>query len=128
MKISCMIVDDEPLARKGMEEYIKEIDFLDLAAVCKDALKAGLILDERKIDLIFLDIQMPGISGIDFLKSLRNAPAVIFTTAYPEHALEGFELDVIDYLVKPIPFLRFFKAANKNRYDLSPSMVKDMET
>lgn len=113
MKLTCLIIDDEPVARKGLEEYVMETDFLQLAAQCENPLKAARYLNEQSIDLIFLDIHMPKMSGIDFLKTLRNPPLVIFTTAYSEYALEGYSLDVIDYLMKPITFDRFLKAAQK---------------
>jgi len=113
MSINCIVVDDEAIARKGIERYIKELDFLDLKGVCKNAMQANTLLKEYDIDLIFLDIEMPMISGIDFLKSLKNAPKVIFTTAYSEHAIDSFEFDVIDYLIKPISFEKFLQAANK---------------
>lgn len=114
MKINCIIVDDEAIARKGLEKYVKEISFLDLKGVCKNAMQANNILNEEKIDLLFLDIEMPMISGLDFLKSLKNAPKVIFTTAYSEYAIDSFEFEVVDYLVKPISFERFLQAANKS--------------
>ena len=113
MKINCIIVDDEPLARKGLIEYVSEIDFLELKAECENSISANKILSQQKIDLIFLDIQMPKMTGIDFLKTLREQPMVIFTTAYSEFALQGYELDVIDYLVKPISYERFLKSVNK---------------
>ncbi|HEU5291097.1 MAG TPA: LytTR family DNA-binding domain-containing protein [Cyclobacteriaceae bacterium] len=113
MKLNCLIVDDEPLARKGMEEYVKEITFLQLAGSCENAVRASDYLNEGKIDLMLLDIQMPKLSGIEFLKTLKNPPLVIFTTAFSEYALESYSLDVIDYLVKPIPFDRFLKAVQK---------------
>lgn len=113
MKLSCLIVDDEPIARKGLAEYVREIDFLQLVGECENALKASTFLSTSTIDLLFLDIQMPKISGIEFLKNLKNAPLVIFTTAFPQYALEGYALDVTDYLVKPISFERFFKASQK---------------
>jgi DNA-binding LytR/AlgR family response regulator len=113
MKLNCLIVDDEPLARKGMEEYVNEITFLNLAGSCENALKAASRLSEGNIDLMLLDIQMPKLSGIDFLKTLKNPPLVIFTTAFSQYALESYSLDVIDYLVKPIPFDRFLKAVQK---------------
>ena len=113
MKLTCLIIDDEPVARKGIEEYITEVDFLELVAQCENPLKAGRYLNEQTIDLIFLDIHMPKLSGIEFLKGLRNPPLVIFTTAYSDYALEGYSLDVVDYLMKPIPFERFLKAAQK---------------
>jgi DNA-binding LytR/AlgR family response regulator len=119
MKLKCIIVDDEPLAQKGMEEYIKGVPFLELGGICDNALQAYPFLSNNKADLILLDIEMPGLSGIDFLKSLHYTPAVIFTTAYPQYALQGYELDVIDYLVKPISFQRFLKAVNKAKDFLS---------
>ncbi|MBX2944325.1 MAG: response regulator transcription factor [Cyclobacteriaceae bacterium] len=113
VKLNCLIVDDEPLARKGLEEYVKDIDFLQWAGSCEDALKAGTFLREGNIDLILLDIHMPKLSGIEFLKTLQHPPLVIFTTAYPDYALESYALDVMDYLVKPISFDRFLKAVQK---------------
>jgi DNA-binding LytR/AlgR family response regulator len=113
MKLNSLIIDDEPVARKGMEEYVKEVEFLHLVAKCENSVKAAPYLEQGGVDLIFLDVHMPTISGIEFLKTLRNPPMVIFTTAYPEHALEGYSLNVMDYLVKPISFERFLKAANK---------------
>lgn len=111
--IRCMIIDDEPIACKGIEEYINEVDFLNLVNVCNNAVKAYDFLHSEKVDLIFLDIEMPKLTGIQFLQSFKNAPAVILTTAYPDYALQGYELDVMDYLVKPVSFSRFLKAANK---------------
>jgi DNA-binding LytR/AlgR family response regulator len=113
MKLNCLVIEDEPLARKGIEEYIREIDFLHRVASCENALKAAPYLNEQKIDLIYLDIHMPKVSGIDFLKSLKHPPLTIFTTAFTDYAIEGYSLDVIDYLVKPITFERFLKASQK---------------
>lgn len=113
MKLHCLIIDDEPIARKGLEEHVQEIDFLHCVASCENALKAATYLNEQKIDLIYLDIHMPKVSGIDFLKSLKHPPLTIITTAYSNYALEGYTLDVIDYLVKPITFERFLKASQK---------------
>jgi DNA-binding LytR/AlgR family response regulator len=113
MKLNCLIVDDEPIARKGMAEYVKEVDFLNLVCVCEHAVKASSILNSQKIDLLLLDIHMPRLSGIEFLKTLTNPPMVILVTAYPEYALEGYELDVVDYLVKPVSWERFIKAVQK---------------
>ncbi|RDY59734.1 LytR/AlgR family response regulator transcription factor [Flagellimonas nanhaiensis] len=113
MKISCLIIDDEALARKGLQAYVQEIDFLELKGLCKNAIQANTILKTESIDLVFLDIEMPLISGMDFLKSLQNPPKVIFTTAYTEYAVESFEYDVVDYLVKPISMERFLQACNK---------------
>jgi DNA-binding LytR/AlgR family response regulator len=115
MKIKTILVEDEPLAREGLKSYIREIEFLDLVALCENALEANDALASENPDLMFLDIQMPKITGLDFLKSLKKPPMVIFTTAYPNYALQGFELDVVDYLVKPYPFDRFLKAVNKAR-------------
>jgi DNA-binding LytR/AlgR family response regulator len=112
-KIKCVLVDDEPLALDVLESYIQRVDGLELTARCDNALKAFEVLRNHTVDLIFLDIQMPKLNGIDFLKTLQNPPKVIFTTAYREYALEAFDLDVVDYLLKPIPFGRFLKALSK---------------
>jgi two-component system LytT family response regulator len=113
--ISCIITDDEPFARKGLQGYIEKIGFLDLKGVCEDALQLSNLLQQQPVDLLFLDIQMPHITGIEFIKALSNPPKVIFTTAFEQYALQGFELDVIDYLLKPISYERFLKAAWKAR-------------
>ncbi len=113
MKINCIIIDDEPLARKGLEEYISEVDFLHLAGTFDNPLKATELIGKGEVQLLFLDIQMPKITGLDFFKTLQHPPPVIFTTAYPQYALEGFEVNALDYLVKPISFDRFLKAAMK---------------
>ncbi|AOM79608.1 LytR/AlgR family response regulator transcription factor [Pedobacter steynii] len=112
-KISCIITDDEPYARKGLQGYIEKIDFLDLKGTCEDALQLNALLEKQPVALLFLDIQMPHISGIDFLRRVRNPPKVIFTTAFEQYAIQGFELDVMDYLLKPISYERFLKAATK---------------
>jgi two-component system, LytTR family, response regulator len=111
--IHCLIIDDEPYARKLLEEFISKTPDLRLLDSCSSALKAREVLAKKKIDLIFLDIQMPDLTGIDFLRSYKQPPAVIITTAYAEFALEGFELNAIDYLLKPFDFNRFLKAINK---------------
>ncbi len=111
--MTCVIVDDEPLARQGMELNIANVSTLQLLGSFSNALAASDFLRKEKIDLMFLDINMPELSGLDFLKSLRDAPMVIFTTAYPQYALESYELEAIDYLVKPIRIERFLKAVNK---------------
>ena len=113
MNINCVIIDDEPLARKGLREYIADVDFLHLTGEFENPLKATDTIREGKAQLLFLDIQMPKITGLDFLKTLQQAPPVIFTTAYPEYALDGFNLNALDYLVKPISFERFLQAALK---------------
>ena len=96
--INCLVVDDEPIARNGMLEYIEQVEFLNPVAVCKNAIEASIALQNSPVDLIFLDIQMPKITGIDFLKNLPEPPLVIFTTAFPEYAIEGYELNILDYL------------------------------
>ncbi len=116
--INCIIVDDEPIARNGMLEYVNQVEFLYPVAVCKNAIEASAALQEHNVELVFLDIQMPKITGIDFLKNLVNPPLVIITTAFPEYAIEGYELNILDYLLKPISFERFFKAIVKAQLHL----------
>jgi DNA-binding LytR/AlgR family response regulator len=111
--INCVIVDDEPLARQLILSYVDQLPYINCVAVCQSAIEAFGVLHEQKIDVLFLDIQMPGISGINFLKSLKTAPKVIFTTAYSDYAVEAFEIDAIDYLLKPVTFERFIKAVQK---------------
>lgn len=113
MIIKCVITDDEPFARKGLQGYIEKIEFLDLVGTCEDALQLNNLIRQQDIDLLFLDIEMPYMTGIDFLKNLANPPKIIFTTAYEKYAVQGFDLDILDYLLKPISFQRFLKAANK---------------
>ncbi len=111
--ISCIAVDDEPPALKLIEKYINSVPLLDLKGTCGNAVDALTLLQHNSIDLLFLDIQMPQILGTDFMRSLRNPPRVIFTTAFRKFAVEGFDLDAVDYLLKPISFERFLKAVNK---------------
>lgn len=111
--LQCLVVDDESIAREGIVEYIEKLDFLKLSGVCSSAIEAAEYLKHHEIDLMFLDIQMPHLSGLDFLESLQNPPLTIFTTAYSEYALDGFRLQVVDYLLKPISFKRFFQASLK---------------
>jgi DNA-binding LytR/AlgR family response regulator len=113
MILKCMIVDDEPMARKVLEEYVEDIDFLELVGKAENPMKAAALLSATKADLLFLDVNMPRMSGIEFLRSSTTLPMTIMTTAYSEYAIEGFELDVVDYLVKPFSFERFLKAATK---------------
>jgi DNA-binding LytR/AlgR family response regulator len=113
MKLNTLVIDDEPLARKGIAEYVSEVAFLSLTGECASAAQASALLANGDVHLLLLDIQMPRLTGIDFLKTLSNPPMTIFTTAYTEYAMEGYALDVIDYLVKPIAFDRFLKAAQK---------------
>ena len=111
--INTIIVDDEPLALEILESHIEKIDELNLVAKCSNAIEANSALQEHEVDLMFLDIQMPQLTGVEFLKSLSQPPIAIFTTAYAEYAVEGFELEALDYLLKPISFERFLKATNK---------------
>ncbi|HXB07460.1 MAG TPA: LytTR family DNA-binding domain-containing protein [Puia sp.] len=113
LRIKCILTDDEPFARKGLQGYIAQIDFLDLRGICENALELNSLLKNEPVDLLFLDIEMPWLTGIDFLKQLASPPRVVFTTAYEKYAVQGFELEVLDYLLKPISFDRFLKAANK---------------
>ena len=115
MILKCLVVDDEPLARECIANYIKEVDFLELVGTCNNPVELTAAMGKQEVDLVFLDIQMPIINGIDFLRMTSKLPAVIITTAYPSYALEGFQLDVLDYLVKPITFNRFLKAVTKAR-------------
>jgi DNA-binding LytR/AlgR family response regulator len=111
--IRCIITDDEPFARKGLQGYVEKIDFFELTGVCENAIELNSLIQKQPVDLLFLDIEMPYLTGIDFLKNLTKRPRVIFTTAYEKYAVQGFELEVLDYLIKPISFERFLKAANK---------------
>jgi DNA-binding LytR/AlgR family response regulator len=113
MKLRCIIVDDEPVARKVLKEYIDDIAFLEVIGEADNALKAQPLLDKESVDLMFLDINMPKLTGLEFLRTSTSLPMVIITTAYTEHALDGFTLDVMDYLVKPFSFERLLKACNK---------------
>lgn len=113
--LTCVIIDDEPLARECIANYVNEVDFLSLAGVGNNPMDLLQLMETHSPDLIFLDIEMPVMNGIDFLKSSPRLPMVIITTAYPSYALEGFQLDVMDYLVKPVVFNRFFMAVNKAR-------------
>lgn len=113
MKLNCLIVDDEAVARRGIAQYAGQTGFLEVVAAHENAVQANQTLLEKPIDLIFLDIQMPKLTGLDFLNSLSSPPMAIVISAYPEYALRGFELDVIDYIVKPFSFERFLKACNK---------------
>ncbi|HKI87758.1 MAG TPA: response regulator [Draconibacterium sp.] len=113
MKIKCLVIDDEPLARDLMRSHIEKLENFEIVAECGDAMKALQALRNHSVDLMFMDIQMPQITGIEFLKTLKHPPKVIITTAFREYALDGFELDVVDYLLKPITFNRFLKAVNK---------------
>ncbi|WP_161887634.1 LytR/AlgR family response regulator transcription factor [Pontibacter russatus] len=113
MTVRCIAVDDEPLALDIIESYISKLPFLKLVRTCSSATEAMQVLQEEQVDLMFLDIEMPELTGIQFLNILKHQPLIIFTTAYPDYALEGFNQDAVDYLLKPIPFDRFLKAVTK---------------
>ena len=115
MKYKCIVVDDEELARRLIERYVSELEDFELITSCESAIEAQKVLSEKEVNLMFLDIEMPLIKGTDFLNSMNNRPNVIFTTAFREYAVEGFELNVVDYLLKPISFSRFFKSIEKFR-------------
>ena len=112
-KIHCLIIDDEPPAREILKQHIAGVEALELAGTCSNAVEAVSFLKEHVVDLLLLDIQMPQLLGTNFIRTLKNPPKVIFTTAYRKYAVEGFELDAVDYLLKPISFERFLKAVNK---------------
>ena len=111
--IRCIAIDDEPLALKQIADYISKTPFLELAGLCESALQALELLDKTPVDLMFVDVNMPDLSGMDFVKTLENPPFIVFVTAYSEYALEGFRVDAIDYLLKPISYSDFLKSANK---------------
>ena len=113
MNLACVVVDDEPVARKVIKEYIEDIPFLELKGMAENPIRAMDLLNSDNIDLLFLDINMPRMNGMEFLRSSPHLPITIITTAYAEYAVEGFELNALDYIVKPISFERFLKAANK---------------
>lgn len=127
MTINCLVIEDEPLARKGLNEYIADIDFLNCIGEYDNALKAAEQISRGDVQLLFLDIQMPKITGLEFFKTLQSPPPVIFTTAYPQYALEGFEVNALDYLVKPISFKRFLKAVLKAKeyYEVRDTNLKE---
>jgi len=125
--INCVTIDDEPLARECIANYVREIDFLQLVGSGNNPIALNEILEQKQVDLIFLDIQMPIMNGIDYLKLTPTKPMVILTTAFPSYALEGYQLEVVDYLLKPITFNRFFQAVNKakkNHYAQQPTSIQ----
>jgi DNA-binding LytR/AlgR family response regulator len=122
-KFNCIIVEDEPLAAEVLSDYIKQTPFLELVGTCADAIYALELFQRQTIDLIFLDIHLPKLRGYDFIRTLKNQPQIIITTAYREYALEGYELNVVDYLLKPISFNRFLAAINKVRKNMTPDSI-----
>lgn len=112
-KITCLVIDDEEMSRATIEHFVKQTDTLELVGVCADAIEAGNILREQRVDLLFLDVEMPKMNGLDLIKSLAHAPEVILVTSKKNYAVEAFENDVLDYLVKPVEYSRFLKAYNK---------------
>ena len=124
-RMTCIIVEDEPLAAEVLEDYISQVPFLQLRAKCCDAIFALEVLQKEKVELIFLDIHLPKLKGLDFLKSLDNPPKIILTSAYDEYALQGYELNVVDYLLKPIEFRRFVMAVNKVRQQKGTFQLED---
>jgi DNA-binding LytR/AlgR family response regulator len=131
MKIRCIITDDEPLAIEILENYVQRLDGWEIVGKCRSAIETFSILQNTEVDVIFLDISMPKLSGIDFVKSLKNLPPIIFTTAYREYAVESYELNALDYLVKPISFERFLKAVGKLALPFSskpPPLLADSQT
>lgn len=124
MKYTCMIVDDEELARELIETHLSQLDDFELVASCGSAIEASKVLQQEAIDLLFLDIEMPVLKGTEFFKNLLNKPRVIFTTAYRDYAVEGFELNAVDYLLKPIVFHRFFQAIEKFRALQTTTLTK----
>lgn len=129
---NCIIVEDEPLAAEVLQDYINQVSFLNLKGTCRDAIFALEVLQKEKIDLIFLDIHLPKLKGLDFIKTLKQAPQIIITSAYHEYALQGYEYNVVDYLLKPIEFSRFLAAVNKLKSDhvsehVAASNLRDVE-
>ena len=126
--MKCLIVDDEPIAREILESYLADTPGLSLIASCNSALQAMDMLKKESVDLMFLDVNMPRLSGIELLRTLERYPAIILTTAYPDYALQGYELDVVDYLLKPFSFERFLKAVQKveNRYQISDGSARQL--
>lgn len=125
MEIKCIITDDEPMARKGLRGYIEKIDFLSLVGECEDAIQLNTMLKAQQVDLVFLDIEMPEITGLEFLSNITDSPKVIIVSAYEQYALKGYEFEVVDYLLKPVSFQRFFKSANRV-HDLLQREQKEM--
>jgi len=122
-KFKCLIVEDEPLAAEVLEDYISQVPFLELKGICSDAIYALEVLQKQKIDVVFLDIHLPRVKGLDFIKMLKNRPQIIVTSAYRDYALDGYELNVLDYLLKPINFNRFLMAVTKLKSQSAAEVV-----
>jgi DNA-binding LytR/AlgR family response regulator len=127
-KFNCLIVEDEPIAAEILEDYISQVSFLQLIAICNDAIHALEVIQRERIDLIFLDIHLPKLKGLHFIQSLTHSPKVIITTAYREYALQGYELNVVDYLLKPIEFSRFIMAVNKLEQQKGNAAITNSDT
>ena len=123
--IVCAVVDDEPLARDLLENYISRIEDLSLAGKCRNVMEASELLKNKEVDLLFLDIKMPGVSGVEFVRLVKDLPAFVFTTAYEYYAVEGFELDAVDYLVKPFTFERFKKSVDRFKGRIKDHLIQD---
>jgi DNA-binding LytR/AlgR family response regulator len=130
MKIKCIAIDDEPLALKQINSYIEKTPFLEVVALCHNAFDAMKFLANNEVDLMFVDINMPDLNGMDFVKSLTQKPQIIFTTAYSEYAIEGFEVDALDYILKPISYSSFLKSANKANswFELNHKQTESIQT
>lgn len=127
VSINCIIVDDEPVARELLQKFVADVPVLNLLRSCSNAFEAAEVMMQQEVQLIFLDINMPRLSGMSFYKSLSKPPAVIFTTAYPQYALEGFEVDATDYLLKPFSFDRFYKAVSRVQEKLEKPVIRPDE-
>ena len=129
MLLNCLIIDDEPLSQEVIADYVSICPELSLKGICKDALEGGEFMKNEKIDVLFLDINMPRLSGIGFIKSLKEVPLFVLITAYPEHAIEGFDVDAVDYLLKPVSFERFRLAVNRvvERFTLKENAGSTMQ-
>ena len=124
--MKCLAIDDEPLALAQLSDYISRVPFLSLVKPCQDAFEAMKVLSDKDVDLIFVDINMPDLNGLDFIRSLISPPLVIFTTAYSEYAVDGFKLDAVDYLLKPFEFQDLLKAADKARKQFEYKLLEQI--
>jgi DNA-binding LytR/AlgR family response regulator len=127
MNLNCVITDDEPIAQEIIEEYAKMIPGLNIVAKCRNAMDTLQVLRSNKVDVLFIDIQMPGITGLDFVRSLKERPAIIFTTAYPNYAIDGYDVDAVDFLLKPISIDRFLRAVDKVYTSLAAGVAEQKQ-